>query len=634
MRKPSAGRSFLKQMAIRKGLLNRKQMRRQLRQRKPQFESLEQRTVFAVGDPLFVNLGQPVTISEGFGYGSTIAGLGSAIDATQNDSSMKADLKVPLEFDKTGKFTFETWLYPKPGQSEGVIWISGPEAGSIRTEHYYLRRVNDTGLRFQIRGLAGSDAITADVAVNDVLNRDSWNHVAVTFDGNRVQLYVNGVNVASQLAPNQQLQPVNRVDFQGRLSSTVSRSAGVLDEIKMWKIARSQEDIQSSMLTQLQGNEDGLVAYWNFDNPSPTSSPVRPANELSATKNTNSLDTTNSPRVLNAAPQIGYVDVMVSSEVTSEVGLWVTYNVTGSAKQDVDFYSSRFRRVSTDSNSERNGIIIPKGEKTGRIYFTAVPDAIYDANESVGIELTTFKFDSSSQTDDYRIGGNAFTRVNITDSGEFKPGVAITDGTGRPVTTSSPLYVDPATGKASFQLKLTSSAYNPVLPPGRSSLNPTTAYLTLTVSPGAALDEFYGPIEKRFLEITESDWSSALPFKLTGVKGNGTITLSNTYPDFRYLEDNAGNSISMTFPFTTTPPTGVLVEEGNATDAAVLKPTVNLLTVTDLLENSDTPARVRVQLNSPAPKGGLDVFYSVTSSTNAREGVNFKKLPGLIHVDE
>ncbi|MFN7732267.1 MAG: LamG domain-containing protein, partial [Pirellula sp.] len=626
MRKPFSGRSFLKQLAIRKGLSNRKQLRKQLRGRKPLFESLEQRTVFATAVLPTVNLGQPITISEGFGYGSTIAGLGSAIDPTNNSTQLVGQITDSLGIEKTGTFTFETWLYPKPGQTNGVIWISGDDANTTR-EHYYLQLVNNRGLRFQIRGLAGSDAITADVTASDVLNRDAWNHIAVTFDGNRIQLFVNGINVASQLAPNQQLREIKRVDFQGRGSAIVSRSAGVMDEIQIWKIARSQEDIQSSMLTQLQGNEDGLAAYWNFDTPNPSNS----NRELSATKNANSLDVTSSPRLLNAAPQIGYVDVLLSSEVTSDVGLWVTYNVSGDAKADVDYVSSRFRKVSTNPNTERNGIIIPKGENRGRIYFTAVHDAFYDPNESTVIVLTPNSFDGTSPSD-YILGGNISARVNITDAGEFLPGAVILDSTGRPVTSSSPLYVDPKTGEASFQLKLTSSAYNPNVPSG-FSFNPTTAYLTMTAG-SASIKDFYTS-KTLFLEITESDWFNPKRLTLTGVTGDGTITLNNTYGNFPYLVDRlTGQPISISFPFTRTAPADVRVEEGNANDSAAIVPTVNLFRITDLVENGDKPARVRVQLNTPAPKGGLDVFYSVTSSTTVREGVNFKKLPGLIHVDE
>lgn len=625
MPKSFSGRSFLKQLAIRKGILNRKQFRKRLLDRKPMFESLEQRTVFATEFLPTVSLGSPIRISEGFGYGSTIAGLGSAIDTTLTNTQVVGNIAQSLGIENTGKFTFESWMYPKTDRSEGVIWISGVDNQVIRLDEYQLRRVNDTGLQVQIRGLRNKDDITIDVTANEVLNRDAWNHLAVTYDGNRLQLYVNGVNVASQVAPNQQLRPINRVDFQGKgFSGTVSRSAGAMDEIRFWNVARSQADIQESMLTQLKGNEDGLVAYWNFDNPNPTNS----SQELSGTKSSNELDVTGSPRLLNAAPQIGYVDVLVDAPVTNSVGLWVTYNVSGgSAKPDIDFVGSRFRKSATDPKTERNGIIIPKGASSGRIYFSAIHDSIYEPLESFDVVLTGNSFDEKDFSD-YALGYISSARVDIVDGGEFKPGAAVMDSTGRPVTSTSKLYVDPATGQTTFKLQLTSSPFHPN-PSPISGTNQTSAYLTLKTSADRSLaDNNFFKVSQILFEISEADWYIPRTFKLFGITGDGFLTLSDTYSNFTYLTQ------PLTFPFTTTPPIDARVEEGNLTELAAIKPTVNLLTTNDLLENGDKPARVRVQLNTPAPKGGLDVFYSVTSSANTREGVNFKKLPGLIHIEE
>jgi hypothetical protein len=41
---------------------------------------------------------------------------------------------------------------------------------------------------------------------------------------------------------------------------------GVLDEIRLWNVARSPEEIRAAMNTPLTGKEPGLVAYWDFDN--------------------------------------------------------------------------------------------------------------------------------------------------------------------------------------------------------------------------------------------------------------------------------------------------------------------------------------------------------------------------------
>ena len=40
---------------------------------------------------------------------------------------------------------------------------------------------------------------------------------------------------------------------------------GALDEIRIWSVARTEDEIRVSMNSHLTGQEDGLVGYWNFD---------------------------------------------------------------------------------------------------------------------------------------------------------------------------------------------------------------------------------------------------------------------------------------------------------------------------------------------------------------------------------
>ncbi|MCL5280335.1 MAG: hypothetical protein M1376_10560 [Planctomycetes bacterium] len=39
----------------------------------------------------------------------------------------------------------------------------------------------------------------------------------------------------------------------------------MLDEIRLWNVARSPEEIRAALNTPLTGKEPGLVAYWDFD---------------------------------------------------------------------------------------------------------------------------------------------------------------------------------------------------------------------------------------------------------------------------------------------------------------------------------------------------------------------------------
>lgn len=554
-----------------------------------------------------VTFGSVVNPTEGFGYGSTIAGLGGAIDATQSAQALDGSFTKSLGTAETGQFTTEGWLYPKPGVTEGVVWNYA--------ENYKLFRVNDTGLRLVLfRSGASLPGTHFDITVNNVLNADAWNHLAATFDGDVLRLFVNGVEVIT--APDTlpefavtRLVNITVARFQGTLTATDPQgAAGMLDELRVWNIARTQAEVQETALQKLTGTEPGLAAYWDFDHPGPVDPTTGKSNtELDSTGGGNFLNVSADRRRENAAPQIGYVDVVLNQPVTSPLGLFVTYSLsTNSAIADVDYYSSRFRKVSTDPNSERNGIIIPQGESSGRIYFMARADAIFDPDETITVAATPFSFRGLTGLPDYLIGsGNsANATLKIADSGAYKPGVSVTDVSGRPVSANYPLYINPAIVLAEFYVQLTSQPTGPVL------------LLVDTQSSSGPLT-----VARQF---NTDNWNVPQLVRLPAASNTGAMSVTAA----SYL------STPLSIPFTKIAPPVGLVQEGNATDLTPVKPTVSMGPAVSVNEDEDTPAKVQILLNVPAPAGGLDVRYGLLAGGTARIGVNYQPITGVVHVDE
>ena len=40
---------------------------------------------------------------------------------------------------------------------------------------------------------------------------------------------------------------------------------GLIDEVRIWNVARTQDEIQAAMSHHLEGTEEGLVGYWRMD---------------------------------------------------------------------------------------------------------------------------------------------------------------------------------------------------------------------------------------------------------------------------------------------------------------------------------------------------------------------------------
>ncbi|MCX6182976.1 MAG: T9SS type A sorting domain-containing protein [Bacteroidetes bacterium] len=92
-------------------------------------------------------------------------------------------------------------------------------------------------------------------------NDGQWHHLGVTKNGTAVTIYVDGVVVGTRSAT---LNLSSNMYFGGTSVST-DYFVGTLDEIRIWNIVRTKDEIGLNFNTELAGNETGLVAYWDFN---------------------------------------------------------------------------------------------------------------------------------------------------------------------------------------------------------------------------------------------------------------------------------------------------------------------------------------------------------------------------------
>jgi len=181
----------------------------------------------------------------------------------------------------------------------------------------------------------------------------SWHHIALVVTSTNTTLYVDGVpsttamnNTNNVLAANSFLgwDPLASPN-QGRCFK------GLMDEVRIWNVARTAQELQDTKGVTLTGKETGLVGYWNFDNQQPTLSTDLTGNghdgvnhattyalsfdktdaTLSALSSSEgSFDQTFSPDILNynVAVPSGTTSVTVAGTATSEV-LGATLSGTG-----------------------------------------------------------------------------------------------------------------------------------------------------------------------------------------------------------------------------------------------------------------------------------------------------------------
>ena len=96
------------------------------------------------------------------------------------------------------------------------------------------------------------------VVANTAIQANTWNHIAITRLGSDLKLYINGIE-----------------DATGTWSDTLTLKAigrgnrgyfkGLMDEIRVWNIARTNIEISASFNTDVLPSTLGLIGYWNFN---------------------------------------------------------------------------------------------------------------------------------------------------------------------------------------------------------------------------------------------------------------------------------------------------------------------------------------------------------------------------------
>jgi predicted metalloprotease len=164
------------------------------------------------------------------------------------------------DLDLSSTWTLEAWIAPTDvarSNFQHVIskWNGGGDAS-------YTLEIRAGHLRAGIHDGATTWAFeSTGLLVNDV-----WQHVAITFDNGLLSLYIDGVLDAAWTGVPTPMNSTRPVSLGREGPPFNSRYyAGLMDEVRMWSVARSGVELAGAMHALLSGTEAGLVGYWRFN---------------------------------------------------------------------------------------------------------------------------------------------------------------------------------------------------------------------------------------------------------------------------------------------------------------------------------------------------------------------------------
>lgn len=168
--------------------------------------------------------------------------------------------------------TVEAWINPASfGATSAQNSIFCKHGWSFGEGGYVLRCGGNGVVSFNIAGLdaGGNPTSWIEVASQaNVIPLNSWTHVAGTFNGDTLNLYVNGLLSAQTPFQGSITGSSLYSPKIGRLSDSFGGRyfSGLIDEVRVWNRDLSAAEINDRMNRHLNpAAETGLVGYWRFN---------------------------------------------------------------------------------------------------------------------------------------------------------------------------------------------------------------------------------------------------------------------------------------------------------------------------------------------------------------------------------
>ncbi len=204
-------------------------------------------------------------------------------DGTDDKVDCGNDTSVQI---KGKAITLEAWIYP-------TAWKTNAYDGNVICKEYntsnygYMLRVGAGGkLNFAL-----GDGTWHEITTGVLLSLNTWQHIAGTYDGNKMRVYLNGAAVDS-LSYNGSISVSSSTPLiLGAHSSYTRFYQGMIDEVRVWSICRSANEISNGRYNEICSKTSGLRAYYKFNQGKAglNNSTVKTVTDYSGYKNTGTL---------------------------------------------------------------------------------------------------------------------------------------------------------------------------------------------------------------------------------------------------------------------------------------------------------------------------------------------------------
>ena len=227
--------------------------------------------------------GNPVVCGNFSGAGPSILEFGANLSLTAGSRSFVVHLTTNSPCCATGNYALDF-----DGINDYVQTLSAPLTGNanftietwFRTSasNNAFRRVigwGGTSTRFELGVKNGKLAyyhypgsMSMEATLTNVVNDNAWHHLAATRNGNTLILYLDGVQVMQKTLANTFNfgTPFCIGRWPGGSNPTGQNWLGQVDEVRVWNVARTLADINTTRYCKPPTASPGLVLHYSFQN--------------------------------------------------------------------------------------------------------------------------------------------------------------------------------------------------------------------------------------------------------------------------------------------------------------------------------------------------------------------------------
>ncbi|WP_460676511.1 LamG-like jellyroll fold domain-containing protein [Hymenobacter coalescens] len=158
------------------------------------------------------------------------------------------------------QYTQEVWIRPNNGGGSAVYGVLGYQPGADATRSPYIAVTGNGRIE---AGFGTGTALRRIETSPSTITDNAWSHVAVTYTGTVLTIYLNGVSV--QTGNFTDTPVATPVRYVGTFSGAAPFYTGDIDEVAQWNRALTQQDVRRRRHLVLNGDEADLTSYIQFN---------------------------------------------------------------------------------------------------------------------------------------------------------------------------------------------------------------------------------------------------------------------------------------------------------------------------------------------------------------------------------